>query len=185
VTDLMIDIETLGTGPDSVVCSVGAVAMDMDKLQVLGIHGHWALDWNSQIRAGRKIDPDTVAWWMQQHDLARQALVSPNARQAHTPVILREISEFFARVKPAGVWANGADFDCVLIQSLYRSFEQPAPFNFRQHRCYRTVRALCPYVQSRPMGNKVAHNALHDALYQADQLMDYLASLRGQTRAAA
>ena len=70
---LMIDLETLGTLADSVVLSVGAVKFDLDSDAVdeRGFYGSVSID--SNLEAGRRIEEDTLLWWLKQ-PVAAQAV---------------------------------------------------------------------------------------------------------------
>jgi hypothetical protein len=66
----MIDLETLGTGPDVIVVSVGAVLFDADTGETGG-EFYRILDYQDQIDLGRKPSADIIKWWMEQTNEAR------------------------------------------------------------------------------------------------------------------
>ncbi len=65
-THAMIDIETLGTEPGSVVLSVGAVKFDPFNNIEPNNGKHWMLDVDAQTNVGRLVDESTLAWWGKQ-----------------------------------------------------------------------------------------------------------------------
>ena len=62
-THAMIDIETLGTTPDCVVLSVGAVKFDPYKLEEPHSKMLWRPSGDEQINANRRVDQNTLEWW--------------------------------------------------------------------------------------------------------------------------
>ena len=69
MSNLMLDIETLGTGPNSVILSIGAV--EFDETGVISKF-YEAIDPESCTDWGLQIDARTVLWWMDQNDAARK-----------------------------------------------------------------------------------------------------------------
>ena len=65
-THAMIDIETLGTEPDSVVLSVGAVKFDPFTLTDPHAKTLWRPEIDAQSNAGRSVLDDTLQWWAKQ-----------------------------------------------------------------------------------------------------------------------
>src|SRR5262245_9291276 len=104
---VMVDIETLGTRPGSVVLSVAAV-----RFNARGTYAefHRAINIFDSLMAGLTIDPATVSWWRQQSEQSRRALgfVDPLSG------VLRDLTAFLATDRPLRMWAKGPDFDLVL-----------------------------------------------------------------------
>jgi 3'-5' exoribonuclease-like protein len=167
---VMIDIETLATSVDAVVCTVGAVRVNLETLEVELPGRKWSLDWIDQQRLGRKIEASTVAWWLSQSKEAIDGILADPTHPS-TVTILQEVVQF---VGDDGVWGNGADFDCAILKHLFDTYHLKG-WSFRQHRCYRTLAAL--------LGDRVAwpdkdigvhHDALDDAIFQAHMLCKFL-----------
>ena len=55
---VMVDIETLGTGPTSVVLSIGVFSPQFTF--------HEYVDIDSQLTYGAQVNADTILWWMKQ-----------------------------------------------------------------------------------------------------------------------
>jgi hypothetical protein len=163
---VMIDIETLGTGPDAAVISMGAVYFNKTGLEKGFLRN---IDFDDAIQHG-SVDGSTIAWWMAQSDKARASvmLYQIMSRQA-----ISELSNFL-RIKPFDcIWANAPTFDLVILRSLYKNHGIGVPWSYKQVRCYRTVRNLYPKIESARTG--VRHNALDDAQSQAQYLIDLAA----------
>lgn len=171
---IMLDLETLGTATSSVITAIGAVAFDPSSKQ-LGDRFYVVLgDWAEQQKYGRTIDADTVKWWMEQSDAAREALILPPVA-ATTGVALNDFREFcnMNGGHDVKLWGNGADFDCVLLSSLYGTYNIGRPWSFRNNRCYRTIKGM-GWGPAKAQRVGVHHNALDDAITQAVHLQEML-----------
>lgn len=73
VTDVMLDLETMGQGPDAAIVAIGAVSFDLEAGK-LGSEFYTVVDLTSSVEAGGKMDPSTVLWWLQQSEQARSEL---------------------------------------------------------------------------------------------------------------
>lgn len=74
--NVMIDLETFGTRPGSVIVSIGAVEFSMDGI---GEAYYRAIDVASSLLAGLTIDEITVKWWREQDILAQRPLIGGSA----------------------------------------------------------------------------------------------------------
>lgn len=172
----MVDIETLGLTPSSKIVSVGAVLFDPYRLnspeELFNGYTFYAnVDPDSQPQS--TTCPDTMEWWSRQSEAARGAL---SANKQPIDVVLRELHNFLCFRQqdshpPAHeLWANGPNFDCVILEHAYRmygnKFTLPVPFN-RQY-CVRSIkRAAWPAGDAPQLNIGVAHNALDDCVKQA------------------
>ncbi len=172
---IMLDIETLSTDPHAVVLSIGAVAFSVqDGLAPIQFYGVASLDDQS----GRTINPDTVSWWMQQvRENPDAGDVFDGPREPVSSVIER-LTQFITRflTPDGGVWANGPDFDCVILRTLYEELGIKLPWRHSQHRCVRTMKSLARSLNMEVVvaENMCAHNALADAEYQARYIIALL-----------
>ncbi len=186
---IMVDIETLDTVQSAVVLSIGAVAFDPHSKE-LGekFYVEFTEDLANQQIKGRTISVDTVQWWMMQSDAARSIfarrdeddLITPKpanpAVRMSTEHGLNEFSQFIARHggKKVELWGNGADFDNVIIGSLYDSFDLLKPWSYGKNRCYRTMKRI--FGENVPLVRQgVHHNGLDDAITQAVHLQEIFA----------
>ena len=159
--NVMIDIETLGTGPYSVICSIGAVAFE----ESIGAQYHAAIDTETCVKHGLELDIRTVLWWMDQGNEARQRAISGNIPLETALKGLRDAFDW-ENVK---VWSNGADFDLVILDNAYKACGLSTPWKYYDKMCYRTLKNLVPYSVYKQMQIKpaIAHDALADATAQA------------------
>lgn len=138
----MIDIETLGTKPGSVIASIGAVAFDAKEiLHVFDV----TIDMEDAQQHGLTIDAATVKWWLQQSESARGAL-TVNC-WALEPA-LNGLSNFIdCERRRAGVmdpnsiriWAKPVMFDIPLLEAAYRATGIDIPWHYREPRYLRTL----------------------------------------------
>jgi len=171
--NIMLDLETLSTERNAVVVSIGAVVFH-PRAQTLGLQFYAICgDLNVQQYHGRHISAETFKWWCQQSDAARQVFRDPLEHEppnSTTDDVLADFSLFYQSAgdnhEKAYLWGNGADFDNEILRSLYESFGHKAPWDFRLNRCFRTLKGIFDYI-SPPVGTVIAHNALHDATFQA------------------
>lgn len=176
---VMIDLETMGTAPGSVIASLGAVAFD-PVAGKMGGHFYAVLDLTPQQRAGLTIDGETVKWWLRQGDVAREALCS----QAMDPATaLAMFTAYWKTEGGACIWGHGANFDEPLLSAAFRAFKLPPPWKFWDARCTRTIYDLAGVKPDRDAG--VHHNALDDARAQAEAVIRAYAKLGLQVKAAA
>ena len=171
---VMIDTETLGRTPGSVVRSVAAVEFD-PRTGETGRQKVWKIDLADSIRYGFKVEASTLKWWMMQSDEARRDFVEG----AETPLedFFEEFMEFLADTdeeKDFTLWCLQLDFDVAMLRSMYswynlnvyRCDEEVLPWNFRK------VRDVRPYIDALDSAGllppKVAdrHTPLADCLAQ-------------------
>lgn len=171
--DVMIDLETMGNGPDAAIIAIGAVEFDINKKQV-GERFYVAVDLATAIEAGGVMDASTVLWWFDQSNEARRVFTEEGAHIANA------LHKFAVWMEKRGggvrVWGNGAAFDNVVLASAYRRNQTPQPWKYWNDRCYRTVKSLAPGVKMKRTGTH--HNAVDDAESQALHLIDIIHSNR-------
>jgi hypothetical protein len=195
--DIMIDLETLGTTADAVIVSIGAVAFNLDAGTVLQgderASFYVVLDTETQPR--RHISADTLAWWMRQSDAARAVFDRANLVQNHFPArtalgalndwVRQVVLQANAQHKDLHVWSNGADFDLPMLAHACRTFNVPLPWFPYAGRCYRTYKNLPGARKFVIRHDGVHHNALDDAINQAQHLCAIHATLFSSTGGAA
>jgi hypothetical protein len=164
--DAMIDLETLATEHDAIVTNIGVVLMDMKEKVVLHEQTYsMPLNWDEQFDKGRRCHPNTVRFWLQQSPEAIKGILAKPF--CTNDAVLEGLVNFLP--PGCGVWGNGADFDCAIMQSLYRTYGIRSPFSYSKHRCFRTLKNLSIIPAPERVG--VHHNALDDAMFQAEWLM--------------
>ena len=172
MNDVMIDLETMGTGHLAPIVAIGAVLFDIEA-GAIGERFYTAVDLASAVENGAVIYPGTVLWWLKQGDEARAAISTANAM--HINVALMQFSGWIrdhSNHDTVRVWGNGASFDNPILAQAYRAAGMPQPWRYFNDRCYRTVKAMHPHVPMERQGTH--HNALDDAESQARHLLAML-----------
>jgi len=161
--DGMIDLETLGVEPNSVILTLGAIKFD--PFSAAEPHGELYLKLNTeeQESLGREIDDNTLAWWAKQSDSVKNEALSEGDRISVSE-FLKEINKFCVGLD--NLWCQGPLFDYAMLQNLYRQAGEPCPWNFWQIRDSRTLFAMMPQDPRKQIQEEL-HNALADSYYQA------------------
>ncbi len=165
----MIDLETLGVNNNAMILSIGAAKFDANaKTQDEAVTDsiYLRLDITTMPVSHFIMDPETVLWWLSdERQAAREALF-----QDEPLPIATALAAFAQWYGPEALptWGNGAAFDNVILRNAYRSMGEEYPWGFRDDRCFRTLMAGVPKeVLSRVKAMGTAHQALHDAVWQA------------------
>ena len=167
---IMVDIETLGTAKDAVILSIGAVQFNEQGVEK---KFYAQIDPESCTNFGLKIDARTVMWWLDQSDAARKALTSTKGMPLD--LALNDLYDAFDW-KDKQVWANGIDFDFVILENAFNAVGIKAPWMYWSKMDYRTVKNLVPrkVFEAYRKDAGVSHNALADAIAQAATLVELL-----------
>lgn len=165
---IVLDIETFGLTPGSVVTSIGAVRIQD------GIVGDDSFAINidpvSCIDHDLKMDAQTVSWWFAQ---SPEAIAALQIDRKPLPDALAAFANWC--LNPDEVWGNGSDFDNAILSAAYKAAGMPTPWHYHANRCYRTIRAFCPEIEFRRIG--LHHVGLDDARSEADHLVRCLLHL--------
>ncbi len=168
--DVMVDLETLGTGSTAVIIAIGAVEFCKDA--GLGRSFYEVIDPQSCVDQGLKIDVSTVMWWMKQSDAARAAFDRPSR---HLSAVLLDFATWFP--DGAALWGNGTTFDNVILSNAYESARINRPWERWSDRCYRTLKNLRPEIKMDRAGTH--HHACDDATAQALHAIRILKAMEG------
>lgn len=158
---VMLDKETLGTGPDAVIMSIGAVKFDLDSdaIDDAGFYASVSID--SNLEAKRKVDESTLIWWLGQSAEAQTVFHEP---KQSLKTALTDFIDWFGDAQ--FIWSNGASFDIPMMVHAMSHFGMERPWAFYNERCVRTYKNL-PGMKNVRVENPAKHNALQDALAQA------------------
>ncbi len=160
---IMIDLETLGTVADACILSIGAVrfSLENDKLDDAGFYASVSID--SNLEAKRRIQEDTLLWWLKQGEAAQG--VFHESKQT-LRVALTDLADWMGD-SDCYVWSNGADFDLPMLAHAFTTNGMEVPWKFWNSRCFRTYKNLPGSKNIKVAFAGVKHNALFDAVHQA------------------
>lgn len=165
--DVMVDLETFGTGNDAAIIAIGACIFDPHGDVYKGADLHYqVIDLEISQHPG-DIDSGAVLWWLQQDEETRKALTSVDNTEPLGQA-LKDFSDWLIEHKVTRIWGNGASFDEVVLRSAFRRYNMKFPISFRGSRCVRMVRKLpgAPRLELKKEEG-VKHHALDDAIHQA------------------
>ena len=163
MADAMIDIETLGTDPDSIILTVGAVKFDPYSLHEPYDKVTWKLDIDAQEALGRQTSDSTLEWWAKQDPEIRERAFSEDGRIS-IDEFFKEFNRYLTGMK--GIWCQGPQFDMVMIEDLYRQKLHHTSWKYWQVKDSRTLFSLME-VDPRKAIQVEAHDAAEDAYWQA------------------
>jgi exodeoxyribonuclease VIII len=187
-TDIMLDLETLGTGNNAAIIQIGAVAFNAD-----GENGSlWTNSPDSLAELGQGfrvnvnlaesrhpgiIDASSVEWWLQQSQEARDSITKTEGRLelgAALEAFVRWLYTVTPKVRALRVWSNGPTFDETILRAAFTRYGAPLPLSFRGSRCCRTMIELAELhgwnrkeAASGAPQDITKHDALSDAVFQA------------------
>jgi hypothetical protein len=168
--DIMVDIETLGTEPDSAIISIAAVSFDL-RTGAIGEKFLVNIDVKSNVEAGRKVNPDTLAWWIDNFgDVFAKWC---NEDKVPLSVALIDFAgwlhEQVGDLKSYQIWGNSNRFDLGILADAYNHNN---PWHFRGERDVRTLEMFDEYStksfikeEFKNKGEDL-HNPLTDCLIQ-------------------
>ena len=178
-THLIIDMETLGTKPNSVVLSMACVPFNfnsnVDFESLVKSSFYVKFDTIEQIQHHkRKVDENTVNWWKKQQSEEAKSVIRPSKNDVSLETGLRAFSKFVGSTgydfKNSFVWSRGIAFDGPLLESIYDNVDTiNIPVNTWLYRDIRTYvdtleGSIDGYGRFQDLGltGVVKHNALHD-----------------------
>ena len=165
--DIMLDLETLATSPDSVILTFGAVKFnpfDPDSDMDQGLY--FRINVDEQIALGRHVDDGTVTWWGTQSDEVREEALGEHDRVS-LENFTTELNKFV--VGATRIWAQGPVFDIVILENLYRQLKKPTPWPYY---LIRDSRTLLKALGDTRKGGALLHNALADCVSQAQAIQN-------------
>ena len=165
--DIMLDLETLATSPDSVILTFGAIKFDpFDPDKEMGPGLYHRINVDEQIELGRNVDEGTVAWWGTQSEEVREEALGEKDRIG-LDEFAKELNRFV--VGANRIWAQGPVFDIVILENLYRQLGKPTPWPYY---LIRDSRTLLKALGDTRKGGALLHNALADCVSQAEAIQD-------------
>lgn len=154
--DIMIDVETLGTTPNSVILNIAAVCFDREN-GVIGSHLVLSVHPNQN---NRRICKKTLRWWFDQPTLLR---VDAFCGRDELRDSLAALAAF---IDDETVWSQGIDFDFGILDHAYRQCGMQSPWQYNAKRDTRTVYDVCGFDPKTIERKGDHHDALSDCYHQ-------------------
>ena len=162
---VMIDLETLGVTPDSVILTIGAIKFDP-----------W--DDSSTLTNKENIQMDCFYHRIDPESFGPDARID-DAEDNRIP-IRTTLTDFYKWLgKFDCVWSNGATFDIVMLEGAYRAQDKGIPWKYWQARDTRTVFGMVKdHKQFMPeQALSMKHHALWDCWVQLVTVQNIIRSL--------
>ena len=166
--DLMIDIETLATDSNALVCSISAIQFNLDTGQI-GEKFEIGLNWDEQISKGAVVDMGTVRWWLSQDKQAQNSLLSLSCSNVNNALndfnrwLADTFKSSFSNIR---LWGNGATFDNVIVENLFKRHNVEFFIRFWNHRDVRTLVDVSNIDLRTFIFEGIKHNGLDDCKHQ-------------------
>ena len=182
----VVDIETLGKGADAVIGSIGAVIVDVTRLQAVD-EFYCRVDHH---QVNRSTSDDTLAWWQRQEQESPAAwaeLFDPAKPRQFITGALASLAAFlghaFTDRDDVQLMGNGSEFDNVILAHAYEQWGLAQPWHFRGNQSLRTVVWLGRQLLDIDPKDQLPfegchHHALHDARHEAAYLIAILTAFR-------
>lgn len=164
----MIDLETLGTAPDTTILTIAAQQFDPFSNKVEGKSYYCRVDFESQ--TNRSIEQGTIDWWASQPGAAKDEAFN---EQDRIPLeqALTELGRLIWHSK--FIWANGPTFDMTILEHAFKSYNRALPWKYYAVRDARTVYSLFPGLEK----PSTSHHSLEDCRRQIKLLQATLQHL--------
>lgn len=178
-THLMVDLETMGSGPDAPIVSIGAVYFDPSTGNT-GAEFYQVVSLESSMTFGMKPDASTIQWWLKQSSEARSAILVDEAMGLRETLEL--LADFIAENAANGshtvqLWGNGCSFDNVILRRAYALTETPFAVPFWNDRDVRTMVELGKSVGINPRFDIPFEGDMHNALSDARHQVKYVSAI--------
>lgn len=178
-THLMVDMETMGNGPDAPIVSIGAVFFDPSTGNT-GAEFYRVVSLESSMSFGMKPDALTIQWWLKQSSEARSAILVDEAMGLRESLEL--LADFIAENAANGshtvqLWGNGCSFDNVILRRAYALTDTPFAVPFWNDRDVRTMVELGKSVGINPRYDIPFEGDMHNALSDARHQIKYVSAI--------
>jgi hypothetical protein len=166
--DLMIDLEGLGTGPDTTILTIAAQAFNPFGSGYYDQQYYARITLESQ--ETRSIQQHTIDWWATQKEAQAEAFAEDG--RVDLDVALQDLARIVR--KCTRVWMNGPTYDATILENAYKSYNFALPWQYYSVRDARTVYGLYPELSRPP----TSHHALEDCRRQIELLQQCLNYLK-------
>jgi len=176
MSDVMVDIETLSTSPNSLILTIGAIKFsrnkEVKKLEDLDTF-YVRINQNSCEKLKMDISEDTLDWWNSQSEEARyEAFINKDRIDLKEALI--NLTKFLKNCKY--IWAHSPNFDCIILENAYKLCNLEVPWKFYNLRDTRTLYDLGKVFLRNIENNK--HHSLYDCYNQILTLKEAFKNLK-------
>lgn len=172
MTDVMLDLETLGVDSYSVITVIAAIKFrrgekwerDIENIDINKLDTFYRrIDIKSCKDIGLKTSKETENWWKDQDtDIRYEAIDNPD-RNCIKEVLI-EFKKWLGSY-PVKIWGNGSSFDCTILSNAYKKAVIDVPWKFWNERDLRTMLDI-GNIKSYNLPEYKKHHALFDCYRQ-------------------
>jgi hypothetical protein len=171
----MLDIETLGIKPGSVILEIAAYCFELEGdpeyggwTNTFGITEYFVLYPNTtyQKMIGMTVDEKTLKWWKETNE---KQLLSYSTKESSSP---EKIISCFNLMKGSNfIWTKG-NFDIPILEFFFERIAYQSPWHYRAPSDLRTVMKIANLLgwKDQVVRTGEAHSALEDCRHQIKQL---------------
>ena len=172
MSEIMLDIETLGISSNSVVMTIGAIKFNR-KDNIKNIEDmesfYCRILKESCVKLGLEINKETEEWWEKQSEEAKYEIFTNNKNRYEIKDALIQLTKFIGTSKI--IWANGITFDCIILENCYKKCELDFPWKYYNLRDARTIYDIGNVsLKDFTSDKNQTHNALYDCYTQIKAL---------------
>ena len=175
MTDISIDLETLGKKPGAPIVAIGLAAFCRKTGEVAPLMFN-TIDLGAAIDHSEGVDAPTLKWWLEQDKGAIDQTFNDDRSRVTLYAAIQQIEDIWNYLrtgeKGAMPWGNGATFDVSILEAVFDTVGAPAPWGHWEVRDVRTVvdigrtvLNIDPKKDFPFQGTR--HNAMFDAAHQA------------------
>lgn len=173
---ITFDLETLGNSYNSPIVQIGAV-----KFNLYGdAEEHFLVNIDPvslQNLDGIKYHPQTIYWWMNQSQEAKDSVFGDHLDRVPMSNALEMLEEWIGMPSEYVYWSH-CTFDPPILANAYRSVGKDNPIPFRNHRDIRTLTHFAGQIDVPRQGTH--HNALDDCIYQARYIREGIRTIENK-----
>lgn len=177
--NISFDLETLSLENNAAIIQIGAYCLESGHT----FSSYIAPDSSEQF--GLHVSKETLKWWDTQDPLTRNRCFTGTTK---LPAALDKFYNWCKDVSGGIIpdinfWANGPEFDWIILRSAFYTVHGEWPFGHRQIQSFKTIRLLAELykIDTSHIRNSEKHDALADAMYQGDVIKFVLDNLRSKT----
>ena len=159
-THAMIDLETLDITPQAAVLTVGGVKFNPLDASEPHSEFYYKLDLDTQ---DRSVNDDTIAWWGKQEQSTQDRAFSDVGRTDIEP-FMKDLNSWLVGCDT--IWCQGPQFDMVILEDLFKTFDHHMNWFYWQVNDCRTLFKMMPKDPRKDIQEDL-HDALADAHWQA------------------
>lgn len=136
--NVMIDLETLGTGVDTMILTLAAVEFNLTTEHTSSFY--FKVDIDSYKSYGNRfsLDAATLTWWMTEAP-AEARLEAFSGSRMSLETIMNNFIQWFSTRKQAKVWSHGSSFDISILSHTLSVLKMEIPWSFWNIRDTRTI----------------------------------------------